>query len=61
MGVAQIELVANDLLRVVKKAANGKLDEDDTCQPVDRTTFPGLAPVSSPFSKIGMPEQIVMS
>jgi hypothetical protein len=30
-------------------------------QPVDRTSFPGLAPVSSPFSKIGVPEQIVMS
>src|SRR6266540_991136 len=30
-------------------------------QPVDLTNFPGLAPVSSPFSKIGTPEQIVMS
>jgi hypothetical protein len=30
-------------------------------QPVDRTNFPGLAPVSSPFSKMGVPEQIVMS
>jgi hypothetical protein len=27
----------------------------------DRTSFPGLAPVSWPFSKIGAPEQIVMS
>ncbi len=30
-------------------------------QPAERTSFPGLAPVSWPFSKIGMPEQIVMS
>ena len=30
-------------------------------QPVDRTSFPGLAPVSSPFSKIGTPEQTVIS
>ena len=30
-------------------------------QPVDRTSFPGRAPVSSPFSKIGVPEQIVRS
>ena len=30
-------------------------------QPVERTSFPGRAPVSSPFSKIGVPEQIVMS
>ena len=28
---------------------------------VDLTSLPGRAPVSSPFSKIGVPEQIVMS
>ena len=32
-----------------------------TGQAVERTSFPGLAPVSSPFSKMGTPEQIVMS
>ena len=31
------------------------------CQPVERTSLPGRAPVSSPFSKMGVPEQIVMS
>jgi hypothetical protein len=44
----------------VARRASG-LNGDDACQPVDRTSFPGLAPVSSPFSKMGVPEQIVMS
>ena len=30
-------------------------------QPLDRTSLPGRAPVSSPLSKMAVPEQIVMS
>ena len=50
-GHRQHELLHHDLSRPLLSMG----------QPVDRTSFPGLAPVSSPFSKMGTPEQIVMS
>jgi hypothetical protein len=50
------------LLRPALRPKDGALFRQEALrQPVERTSFPGLAPVSSPFSKIGVPEQIVMS
>jgi hypothetical protein len=56
-------IVLHPVNRVSKVNDRGArtLPRPSTGQAVDRTNFPGLAPVSSPFSKMGTPEQIVMS
>jgi hypothetical protein len=47
------------LLQVVPARTYARSSECD--QPAERTSLPGRAPVSSPFSKMGVPAQIVMS
>ncbi len=48
--------------RIATKGSTGdSVDALPTDQADDRTSLPGRAPVSSPFSKIGVPEQTVMS
>jgi hypothetical protein len=47
------------LLQVVPAGGYARSSECD--QPAERTSLPGRAPVSSPFSKMGVPAQIVMS